>query len=152
MTWNLMRHNGEVCIESKGDIVPVKIMWARPFSARHQEIAIVSKKGVALAHLDSISDLEPEEQIIAKEELKNRYFLAIITKIYNIEAIFGSYHWHVETDKGQRKFILKNVNRNLIFINKDYIIIHDHAGNYYEIPDLQKLNNSSIKQLHKVTI
>jgi len=138
-----------------GNPVEVRLVYARPVSARESEISILDADSKdEVAWLDSIDDerLSPESREIAVTSLGERY------RINRIESVEGSFvsHGHrrlkVETNRGFRFFNLKEPGKNVTRIGEDgdRVVIRDSMGNRYEIESVKALDAESRDRLEKV--
>lgn len=129
---------------------PVRILWARPVSAQGRELSIVDEKKKEIALLKDLSALDPGSRLIAEEELRKRYLTARIRRVLEATAQFGTRSWKVETDRGPRRFVVKNVNKDVTWITEDHILIRDTLGYRYEIESLAALDEDSQAEVDKV--
>ncbi|MFC1743148.1 DUF1854 domain-containing protein [Candidatus Riflebacteria bacterium] len=130
---------------------PIRIVWARPLSGPKKEVSILDadkKKEILL--LSSLENLEPDTKKIIKEELQRRYFLPKITRVINTKASFGNRYWQVETDRGERNFLMKSPETNAEWLNDDHVILRDSLGNHYEIESFSRLDPQSRQEAEKV--
>jgi hypothetical protein len=67
----------------------VSIVWARPMTGIGKEIALLTDD-TEYALLDGLSSLDLESEIIAKEELGNRYIIPVIVRIIKSNLQLGS--------------------------------------------------------------
>ncbi len=134
-----------------GEEIPVRLAWVRPLTGFGKEVSILdAKKKKELAMLTEPNHPDPETRKIIEEELQYRYFLPKITRIIKTEAQVGNRYWDVETDRGQRQFILKSPSTNVLWVNTDRCIIKDTMGNCYEIESLKSLDPHSRQEAEKV--
>ncbi len=79
------------------------------------------------------------------EALRERYHLAVIRRVREIDVRFGTRYWKVETDRGARWFALREPGKNVTWIDRGHPVPRDTAGNRYEIEDLDALDSKSRK-------
>lgn len=125
------------------DPVPVRIVYARPVTGPGADVWILNEKGETLASVGDLSGLDADSRMVAELALKQHYFLPRIIRVLSAEVEFGQRTIKVETDRGPRAFALKNVNRNVLRLGEDRVIIRDTAGNRYEIRSLAALDDTS---------
>jgi hypothetical protein len=130
--------------------MPVRIVWARPVSGKGRELSILDKDKKEVRMLDSLDCLDPESRQIAREELDKRYLMPKITKVSKTSAHFGNRYWDVETDRGARRFLMKDPNKNVIWVTDDRLIIRDTQGNRYEIESFSALDSRSKFETDKI--
>lgn len=89
------------------------------------------------------------EDIISlfNEELDRRYFAPEIKKITSVKEKFGYYYWDTETSAGKITFILNNPFSNIRTLEDGRVFIGDLDGNNFSIPDPQKLDPQSLRQI-----
>ena len=56
---------------------------------------------------------------------------------------YGVSYWDVETDRGQREFVAKNVAENARWLGDNRLFILDVDGNRFEFSDLTQLDKRS---------
>lgn len=148
----LVRKLDRVYIQREGKIddKPVKLVWARPISGKGREVAILDDKKKEIVTLKSLDCLDPEARKIAAEELDQRYLVARIKRVISTQTSFGSRYWDVETDRGRRRFVMKDPHKNVVWITKDRLVIRDVLGNRYEIHSIAELDPSSRHEMEKI--
>ena len=100
--------------------------------------------------LSSLEALDPDSRRIAEEELAARYFVPRITRVVQTLANFGIRYWHVETDRGERRFALKNASKNAFWLDDDHLMLRDTLGCLYEIKPYSGLDPRSVSEVEKV--
>ena len=128
----------------------MRLVWPRPVSAAGKEVSIVDDKKKELVLLKDLSALDAASRLIAEEELARRYLTAHVTRVLMATAQFGTRTWKVETDRGTRRFVVKNVNKDVTWITEDHILIRDTLGYRYEIGSLAALDERSREEVDKV--
>ena len=123
---------------------------ARHISGKGQEVSIVGEDKKEILMLESLDRLDPESRRVAEEELEKRYLVPKIIRVINTRAHFGNRYWEVETDRGRRRFAMKDPNKNVIWLSGDQLIIRDTLGNRYEIESFSGLDPASRAEAEKV--
>lgn len=129
---------------------PVKLVRARPVSFREGFISIQDAANKEIMFLETLDELDPESRKVLEEELAQRYILSRINRVINAQAHFGMRYFHVETDRGERRFALKDASKNAVFITDDYLILRDTLGCRYEIPSMKALDSRSRLEILKI--
>ena len=129
---------------------PVKLVWARPITGRGGAISVLDAKKNELAMLESLDALDPDSRKVAEEELTKRYIVPHITRVIRTKANFGIRYWHVETDRGERRFALKNASKNAFWVSRDRLMLRDTLGCLYEISHFSALDPRSRSEVEKV--
>lgn len=143
-TVKLEERDGKVMARLDGaEPVPVRVVYARPVTGADRDIGILNEKGETVAFVGELRQLDADSRRVAERALDERYFLPRIVRVLSADVAFGQRTLRVETDKGVRAFALKNVNRNVLWLGEDHLVIRDTAGNRYEIPSLKALDEVS---------
>jgi len=129
---------------------PVRLVWARPISGREAEIAVLDEKKKEILMLPGLMALDPESQRVVREELDRRYLVPKIELIHHTRPMYGSYYWDVTTDRGRRRFAMKDPSRNILWDSADRLVIRDTLGNRWQIDSLARLDPHSRIQVDKV--
>ena len=74
--------------------------------------------------------------MIVEEELARRYFTPKIERVVSVKEEMGVVAWEVETDRGARRFIVRNLRDNTFPLGPNRLMMTDMEGNRYEFPDV----------------
>jgi hypothetical protein len=135
---------------SEADARPVKLVWARPVSGQGQEVSLLDDKKKEVLMLLNLDALEPASRKIAEDELGCRYLMPRITRVLRTHAHVGTRYWQVETDHGPRYFVIRNPNRDVVWVTNDRVVLRDPLGNRFEIASLNALDTASRAEVDKV--
>ena len=151
-SFQLVRRSDQIFLQSgnDGDARPVKLVWARPVSGRGQEVSILDIEKKEVLMLPDLNALDPASRKIAEEELGRRYLMPRITRVLRTHAHVGTRYWHVETNHGPRHFVVRNPNRDVVWVTSDHVVLRDPLGNRFEIPSLTALDAASRAEVDKV--
>lgn len=145
------QHDQVFARDKSGELTPARLVYARPISARDQEVSVLhASKGHELAWLASLDELDTESRAIAEAELAARYCIAIVHNVQESQVNHGHRYLKVDTDRGFRYFHLKEPGKNVTYLSTDHLVIRDSMGNRYEIPSLAALNAESLERLNRV--
>jgi hypothetical protein len=141
---------GQLCFKSEAgqfyeQVLPVK---AFPISLPEQCIAIVDRDGHELIWLDDLNQVSAENQRMIKEELANREFMPVLTKIAEVSSFATPSTWTVETSRGATQFVLKG-EEDIRRISKDTYLVSDNHGVQYLIENIQLLDKHSRRLLDR---
>ncbi|MBU3584976.1 DUF1854 domain-containing protein [Polynucleobacter sp. AM-26B4] len=141
---------GQLCLRTEDgqfyeQVLPVK---AFPISLPGECIAIVDRDGHELIWLDNLNQVSAENQSIIKEELANREFMPVLTKIAEVSSFATPSTWTVETSRGATQFVLKG-EEDIRRISKDTYLISDNHGVQYLIENIQTLDKHSRRLLDR---
>lgn len=132
------------------DEIPVSFVWAKPLTGREQEISVLDDKKKEVLLIESLSDLDEDTAQIIRMELQKRYLIPVITRVISTSTISGDRYWIVETDRGPRKFLMKDPNSNVLYLTEDNLILRDTLGHCYEIVSLYSLDSHSQDEVNKI--
>lgn len=90
------------------------------------------------------SQLDPESQTVLTEELELRYFVPVVNRVLTVKEEFGTVYWTVETDRGEKELIARNLRDNLQELPGSRVILTDVDGNRFEFPDIERLDSKSL--------
>ena len=141
----VFRHAGITRLTLGVDRSWKKISVARAFPLSDPEHYIGfldgSGKDVGMLHDPAILDVESRK--VVDDELAKRYFVPIVEKVVEVKEEFGTVYWTLETDRGQREVIVRNLRDNLQELSATRVIITDVDGNRFEFPDVTTLDTKS---------
>ena len=141
---------GQLCLRTEDgqffeQVLPVK---AFPISLPGECIAIVDRDGHELVWLENLNQISADNQVIIKEELANREFMPVLTRISEVSSFATPSTWTVETNRGATKFVLKG-EEDIRRISKDTYLISDNHGVQYLIDNIQLLDKHSRRLLDR---
>ena len=128
----------------------VKLYQAAPLSRTHRYLCLQNGKGEEILMIKDLADLPPESQSVAEEELKRRYLTARVESIGEIRTEFGITYWHVQTDKGERDFVIQSMAESCLWLGDDHLLLTDADGNRFEIASRAALDAASRATLDSV--
>jgi hypothetical protein len=131
------------------DPIPVRIVWARPITGRGGDIGVMNDKKVCVAMLPGLDAFPADSRTIAQEELDRRYLIARITTVHQTRVEFGNRYWDVDSDRGRRRFLLREPSKNVTRVAPDQVMIRDTLGNRYVIEALGKLDAHSREEAER---
>ena len=117
--------------------MPEEFISIREANEKAREIGVIEK----------LSDLDPEQAKMLKEQLDLRYFTPEITKIYDIKTEYGYGYFHVMTTYGECRFTIHNGGSSVTSLTDTRVVINDLDGNRFEVPDIMKLTVAERKKL-----
>ena len=124
--------------------VVVSVRYLRPLTSR-TEIVLLDEKGAEVFTVMEPDELPAEQRLLLEEALKERYHLVGILRVTEVDVLFGTRYWSVETDRGPRSFALREPGKNVTWLGERHLVLRDTAGNRYEIPDIAALDPKSRK-------
>ena len=130
-------------IEGDRSYLKVRVVCAAPLSQPDRYICFLDEKNEVICTVEDPIDLDAVSQRIVKEEIEQRYMTAIIKRIDSLKSEFGVSYWEVETDRGNREFVVRNVSENAQWITDRRLLLLDVDGNRFEIANLEVLDKKS---------
>ena len=140
----LVARNGRLFLKApeSGDEVAVTVRYLRPLTSR-TEIVLLDDKGREVVTLLTTDGLPAEQRHLLEDALRERYHLVTITRVLEADVLFSTRYWTVETDRGPRRFALREPGKNVTWLGDRHLVLRDTAGNRYEIPDMDALDGRS---------
>jgi hypothetical protein len=130
-------------IEGDRSYTRVKVVRAAPLSEPDRYICFLDIKDEAICMVKELSELKEDNHQIVREELDTRYLTAYVSQVNNLRNEYGVSYWDVETDRGRREFVAKNVAENAQWLGDSRLFLLDVDGNRFEFTDLSKLDKKS---------
>jgi hypothetical protein len=121
---------------------------AFPIQAPHDGIAMVCADGHEVAWIDNLSDLSPHVRELVEGELAGREFMPEIQHITQVTSFATPCTWHVKTDRGETRFVLKG-EEDIRRIGQTTLLIADSHGIHFLIRDMLSLDKHSRKILDR---
>ncbi|OGF47416.1 MAG: hypothetical protein A2452_02725 [Candidatus Firestonebacteria bacterium RIFOXYC2_FULL_39_67] len=126
-----------------------------PFTDTENYISAVIKNGAEyneIGIIEHIKDLPGKIRGFVKEDLKLRYFVPEIRDIRSIATKYWFHEFDVITDRGEKKFYLRNVREGVRFKTDSSIVITDMEKNRYKIPDYRRLSSKARTELDRILL
>ena len=134
---------------SQGDrfegVVPVR---AFPIQSPEDGIALVHTDGNEVVWIDRLDALAEPAQSLLREELASREFMPEILRIESVTSFSTPCTWHVLTDRGDTRFVLRG-DEDIRRVGLAIVLITDTNGIQFLIRDREKLNRESRKILDR---
>ena len=137
-------------IDGDRSYLTVKIARAAPLSLPDRYICFLDGKDEMICTVDDIQQIGEAYRPLIEEELDMRYVTARIKAILGIRSEFGAFYWDVDTDRGRRDFVAKDIGENAHWLNERRLLIMDVDGNRFAIPDVARLDKKSVRLLDLV--
>ena len=137
-------------IEGDRSYLRPKVVRAAPLSDPERYICFMDDKNEEICMIDALDQLDEESRRLAREALDQRYLTAVIQRLESIRNEFGTSYWDVQTDRGQREFVVQNVAENAQWLSDTRLLLIDVDSNRFEIPDMAKLDKHSLGLIDQV--
>lgn len=105
------------------------------------------EKAKEIGMIENLSQLEPDQQEMIREQIKLRYFIPVIIKVMDVKDEYGYAYWHVQTNFGVCRFTTRMSGDAAVSLSDSRLMVTDIDGNRYEIPDFYKLSITERKKL-----
>jgi len=131
-------------IENDRTYLKVRPVRAFPLTDPSEFIGLLDAiSGREIGMLRSLRDLDGPTRQLIQAELNKQYFIPRISKIVQLKKEFGTVYWDVETDRGKRQFVMRNIRDSIHEIEPGRYLVVDIDGNRFEIPQLADLDSRS---------
>ena len=144
-----------ITLEGGEKIKDVNCIPMFPFSDPENFISIVCKKGSEFEEIGIVKHLKKlslAQQNFIREYIRFRYFTPEITDIKRIKQTYSLWEWDVVTDRGEKRFYLRDRRENIIIKNDSKIIIFDIEKCRYKITRYSKLPANARIELDRVLL
>ena len=128
----------------------VRVARAFPLSDPDRYIGLRDGDDKDIGILETLHGLDSESRMVVDEELERRYFTPQITKVISVTEEFGVVTWDVDTTKGPRRFLVRNLKDSTFTLGASRVMMTDVDSNRYEIPDAYALGPQALVVLSKI--
>ena len=128
----------------------VRVARAFPLSDPESYIGLRDGDDKDIGILETLGSLDRESRTVVDQELARRYFTPQITHVVTVSEEFGVVTWDVETTKGPRRFLVRNMKDNSYPLGQNRVMMTDSDGNRYEISDARALGPKAAAILSKI--
>jgi hypothetical protein len=130
-------------IESDRSWAKVTVARAFPLSDPDHYLGFLDGGGKDIGLLIDPGPLDSESRAVVDEELEKRYFVPVVERVLSVKEEFGTIYWRVETDRGEKEIVARNLRDNLMELSSSRVIVTDIDNNRFEFPDINKLDGRS---------
>lgn len=128
----------------------VRIACAFPFSNPSNYIGLRDGEDKDIGMMTTLDGLDESSQAIVEDELERRYFTPKVQRVVTVEEQFGVVTWEVETNRGARRFLVRNLRDNAFPLGPNRVMMTDTDGNRFDFPDVRSLGPKAYSVLLKV--
>jgi hypothetical protein len=127
----------------------VSLRRSFPLSAQNTYIMVRTpdlehERGHELGMIKDINELDDASSQAVLLELKLHYLVPIIQRIHSIKEEFGFLYWSVETDRGDKEFVMRDsIISSTRQVSSQRWLVIDINQTRYEIRDLTALDKHS---------
>ena len=119
-----------------------------PVNDTDNYISLLDADGREHGIIRSLSSLAKESRALLYEILEEYYIVPKITEVLEVYEKGSINRWTVMTNHGQCSFQIRARYTDIKLFPNGRILIRDTNDNRYEIPDVSKLNKSSMRELN----
>jgi hypothetical protein len=130
--------------------LPVRLAWTKPVTGRGEEVSLIDERKKEVLLLPSLDALDVQSRAVAEEALERRYLIPTLTRIVHTKTHLGIRYWQVETDRGDRRFAMREPRRNITWLDDDRALLRDTLGNRYQIASYRGLDEKSRHEAERV--
>jgi hypothetical protein len=130
--------------------VSVAVAQAFPFSDPGRYIGLQSAAGVDIGVIEDLGAIDADSRRLVRQETERRYFTPTVERVALVVEQQGTVTFEVGTDRGDRRFIVRNIRDNAYPLGPTRLMITDTEGNRYHFADITKLGRKAYEVLAKV--
>ena len=124
----------------------VSVVPLFPITEPHKWISIISADGNEIASIEDLKAYSPEIQDQLNNELTYRDFVPRISKVLNVSGTSEPCEWHVQTNHGPTRFVLKSED-DIRRLSVHEVMIVDANGGRFRVDDTRKLDARSLRYI-----
>ena len=124
----------------------VSVVPLFPITEPHKWISIISADGNEIASIEDLKAYSPEIQNQLNNELTYRDFVPRISKVLNVSGTSEPCEWHVQTNHGPTRFVLKSED-DIRRLSVHEVMIVDANGGRFRVDDTRKLDARSLRYI-----
>jgi hypothetical protein len=128
----------------------VTIACAFPFSDPDRYVGLQDGAGTDIGMIVDLDGLDTQSRAIVAEQIDRRYFTPTIKRVTKVKESQSVVNFEVETDRGDRKFVVRNIRDTAYPLGPTRLMLTDSEGNRYHIPDITTVGRRAYEVLAKV--
>ena len=118
-----------------------------PLSGNKKYITLLDSSLKEQAIIRDLSHLDPQSRAALESCLAEYYIIPKILGVVDVSDKFGVHTWTCRTDRGLRKFRIKDRHVSIKLLYDGRVLVRDVNDNRYEIEDINKLDKKSQRLL-----
>jgi len=126
-----------------GEFQRVRPVCAFPISSPNRYIALVNESGEEIGLIRELREMPRAKRKMLTDALERGYFVPRITRIKGLSYRFHVLYFDVDTDRGRRKFELRDRTENLRLLSSGKVVVEDVDGGRYVIENISQLDPKS---------
>ncbi len=140
--------NGFLTVEAGEEYAGrVKLVKSYPYSFDDEYICVQNLEDKELGIIRDLKELDKGSYDSAVEELRRRYYCPKVSSVKSIKERMGHFYFETVIDGKDKHFTVRDLTRNMRFIENNTLLIFDVDGNRYIIPDYEKIETKSKRLL-----
>jgi hypothetical protein len=138
-------------LEDECSYLRVTVAKVFPLSEPAKYWSLLDGANKEIGVIPNPQSLDAGTRELLERELDRRYVMPIVQKVVSVKEKFGVCFWEVETSRGARRFITRNLREQVVHPSPGQLILADVDGNRYLVPDLSRLDRLSRVRLMQYT-
>ena len=118
-----------------------------PVSSLDTYITMLDEEGTEIALIKNLADLDRDSKKVVNNSLDDYYLVPKILRILHTEEKYGTLRWTVETERGEKKFDIRNRNHDIKVFKDGRVRVRDSDDNRYVIDNYNALDAHSKARL-----
>lgn len=139
----------KMTLKDDKSILRVKARRCFPFALPSKYVSIRSGSDEEIGIISDLSKLDKQYRRWIEDELDSCYFTPLVKSIKRITYRYGGVEWLLETDRGSKKIVTRNVHDSITEVEPSRYILTDADGNRYEL-HYPKLDAQSLALLDRL--
>lgn len=130
--------------------IDVRLANALPLSDPDRYLAIRDGQDQDIGVVVDWLSLDPDSVSVVRAALGRSYLLPKILKVNKVTDRYGIVLWDVLTDRGAKKYVVRNIRDNSVALSSTRVLMTDVDGDRFEFPDIRTYGQQSLDVLLKV--
>lgn len=118
----------------------VTVVRVFPLSNPRRYVSVRDPEGKEIGIIVDTRDLDDASRRLVEEELERHYIMPVLRRVLAVRERFGAVDWTVETDRGPRSFMMRNLRESVAQLGPGHYVLIDVDGNRYEVLDVAGLD------------
>ncbi len=144
-TVRITREAGALCVTVSGEppYRKARILRVAPLTSPERYFSLRDETDWEIGVLRGLEELDDDSRCLAEAEIARRYVLPRILRIRKSRERFEIVEWEVETDRGGRRILTRDLRQSLLEPTPGRCVLTDVDGNRYDVPDISALDEHS---------
>ena len=134
-------------LEGEKTVLRAKVVRVFPLSHPQRWINVLDAQNKEVCLIEDPDALDPESRRLAAEAIDAHYRIPVIRRINAIKNEYRTMYWDVETDHGQREFVMKWATDTILWLSEHELLLVDIDTNRFRIQNVALLDAHSRGQL-----